>query len=210
MPTDYYLDAFNSAHKAMQSCWAEGIYLPEVFPKFFKLNSQIILRLSRWVTSFINLASGLSKDEFPMQINKVELLIALHADIDKFLQHMPKVYETIFKCIPKEKQNCNNLTETLQKSLKDLQEIMQSQQKTTREALIKLITAESGTENVRQVADLPRLYRKTNRDVPTRCSGYVEQMIKPLKAFGEQNSKDLGEEVVEEVLSSIASKITTE
>jgi len=74
--------------------------------------------------------------------------------------------------------------------------------------LVELLIGECETENVRQVNDLPRLYRKTNREVPTRCSSYVEQMLRPLKAFAQQNESQLGTLVVEQILAEVASHIT--
>jgi len=74
--------------------------------------------------------------------------------------------------------------------------------------LVELLIGECETDNVRQVNDLPRLYRKTNREVPSRCSGYVEQMLRPLKAFAQQNESQLGTLVVEQILSEVASHIT--
>lgn len=74
--------------------------------------------------------------------------------------------------------------------------------------LKQLLIAECGTENVRQVSDLPRLYRKTNRDVPTRCSSYVEQMLRPLKSFVTQHEAQLGALVVEQILIEVCSNIT--
>lgn len=39
----------------------------------------------------------------------------------------------------------------------------------------------------KQVADIPRLYRKTNRDAPTKPCNYVEQIVKPAKSFHAKN-----------------------
>jgi len=46
---------------------------------------------------------------------------------------------------------------------------------------------------VKQVNDVPRKYRKTNREVPSKPSPYVQAMLEPLKNFV---AKDLKEEAV--------------
>ncbi|XP_014670067.1 PREDICTED: conserved oligomeric Golgi complex subunit 2-like isoform X2 [Priapulus caudatus] len=45
--------------------------------------------------------------------------------------------------------------------------------------------------NLKQVNDIPRLYRRTNREVPNRASLYVAMSVRPLKSFLEQHEKHI-------------------
>jgi len=202
--SDYKISAFNAAKEAMTRCWAEGVYLPEVFPKFYKLNVQVVLRLSRWITDAITQSKG---SNFSKPYTRNQLLIALHADIRKLDAHLPELQQLIIKSVPVE-QRTKIFSDVLAKSMSCLADTLGAHLTNIQKTLVELLIGECETENVRQVNDLPRLYRKTNREVPTRCSSYVEQMLRPLKAFAQQNESQLGTLVVEQILAEVASHIT--
>ncbi|XP_017009177.2 conserved oligomeric Golgi complex subunit 2 [Drosophila takahashii] len=201
---DYKLAPFNAAKEAMSRCWAEGVYLPEVFPKFYKLNVQIVLRLSRWITDAIAVSKG---SQFAKSYTRHQLLIALHADIRKLDAYLPELQQLIVQSVPAE-QRTKIFNDVLGKSMAALGDTLGAHLTSIQKTLVELLIGECETDNVRQVNDLPRLYRKTNREVPSRCSGYVEQMHRPLKAFAQQNESQLGTLVVEQILSEVASHIT--
>ncbi|XP_016952701.1 conserved oligomeric Golgi complex subunit 2 [Drosophila biarmipes] len=201
---DYKLTPFNAAKEAMSRCWAEGVYLPEVFPKFYKLNVQIVLRLSRWITDAIAVSKG---SNFAKSYTRHQLLIALHADIRKLDAYLPELQQLIVQSVPAE-QRTKIFNDVLTKSMAALADTLGAHLTSIQKTLVELLIAECETDNVRQVNDLPRLYRKTNREVPSRCSGYVEQMLRPLKTFAQQNESQLGTLVVEQILSEVASHIT--
>lgn len=202
---DYHLKPFNAAKQASIRCWADGIYLPEVFPKFYKLNVQIVLRLSRWISDVISASK--SSNSFTKVFTRNQLLISLHADTRKLEAYLPELQKIILQAAPKTQNNLlfNNV---LGKSIADLGDTLNAHLITIQTTLKDLLITECGTENVRQVNDLPRLYRKTNREVPTRCSGYVEQMLRPLKSFVAQHESQLGALVVEQILTEVCSNIT--
>lgn len=59
---------------------------------------------------------------------------------------------------------------------------------------------------VKQVNDIPRKYRKTNREVPSKASPYVAAMLDPLKNFV---AKDIKEETVErEIVGRVLAQIS--
>ncbi|EDV30329.1 uncharacterized protein Dana_GF23234 [Drosophila ananassae] len=200
----YRLSSFNAANEAMSRCWAEGVYLPEVFPKFYKLNVQIVLRLSRWITDAIAVSKG---DSFAKSYSRHQLLIALHADIRKLDAHLPDLQRSIAHTVPTELRT-KIFSDVLGKSMGALADTLSAHLASIQKTLVELLIGECETENVRQVNDLPRLYRKTNREVPTRCSAYVDQMLRPLKTFSQQHESQLGTLVVEQILSEVASHIT--
>ncbi|XP_017141250.1 conserved oligomeric Golgi complex subunit 2 [Drosophila miranda] len=200
----YQLSTFNAAKEAVTRCWAEGIYLPEVFPKFYKLNVQIVLRLSRWITDAIAVSKS---SGFAKSYTRHQLLIALHADIRKLDAYLPELQQLIIQSVPQQ-QRTKLFNDVLGQSIASLADTLGAHLSSIQKTLVELLIGECETENVRQVNDLPRLYRKTNREVPSRCSGYVEQMLRPLKAFASQHESQLGALVVEQLLSEVASHIT--
>lgn len=204
-PDEYQLSPFNSAKQALTLCWSDGVYLPEVFPKFYKLNVQVVLRLSSWITAVI--AASKSANNFTKSFSRNQLLIALHSDTRKLEAYLPELQKIIVEAAPKT-QNITLFNNVLSKSMADLGDTLSTHLTSIQTTLKQLLIAECGTENVRQVSDLPRLYRKTNRDVPTRCSSYVEQMLRPLKSFVTQHEAQLGALVVEQILIEVCSNIT--
>lgn len=202
---EFLLLPFNSAKQALQRCWSDGVYLPEVFPKFYKLNVQIILRLASWINDVITLSK--TGSNFTKSFTRNQLLIALHADTRKLEDYLPELQKIIAQAAPKT-QNMILFNNVLNKSMSDLADTLNTHLTSIQATLKELLIAECGTENVRQVNDLPRLYRKTNREVPTRCSGYVEQMLRPLKSFVTQHETQLGALVVEQILIEVCSNIT--
>ncbi|XP_030369435.1 conserved oligomeric Golgi complex subunit 2 [Scaptodrosophila lebanonensis] len=201
---DYQLSTFTATRTALAHCWAEGVYLPEVFPKFYKLSVQIVLRLSRWITDAIEASKS---STFKATFTRNQLLIALHSDIRRLDAYLPQLQQIIVQSVAT-KQRVALFMDMLSKSMATLSDTLSAHLASIQQTLVHLLITECGTENVRQVNDLPRLYRKTNREVPTRCSSYVDQMLRPLKSFVAQHEKQLGTLVMEQVLGEVCSNIT--
>ncbi len=49
---------------------------------------------------------------------------------------------------------------------------------------------------LRQVSDIPRLYRRTNREVPSRPCAYVAALLAPVAAFRQEHLSLCGEEAL--------------
>ncbi len=44
------------------------------------------------------------------------------------------------------------------------------------------------TSHLRQVIDIPRLYRRTNKETPTKCFNYVHQLLAAIIEFKTQHA----------------------
>ncbi|XP_055851549.1 conserved oligomeric Golgi complex subunit 2 [Episyrphus balteatus] len=196
---EFHLIPFNSALKAIDRCWSDGVYLYEVFPKFFKLTIQIILRLSHWINDAI---TALKRKDLFLKISKTNMMVFLYADTTKFIEKLPYVLGLL-------SSNITENNDVLSDSMDDVKETLQVHLAEIEKALIDILTVES-IESIQQVNDLPRLYRKTNRDVPTRNSGYVEQMLKPVKVFQDGLGDKLDEYIVQRILEQVFIRITKE
>ncbi|XP_036320586.1 conserved oligomeric Golgi complex subunit 2 isoform X1 [Rhagoletis pomonella] len=211
----FQLATFDSASKAIDRCWMEGVYLKEIFPKFLKLNLQILLRLSRWVQDAIQLITNgdlksNSLREYNLEMHKSDLLIALYADLQKLIENMPQIQQNINENIPSEVKSITTVYNAIGKSFNDLRESLNKSLFMILDALVDILVFESGIENVRQVKDLPRLYRKTNREIPSKPSAYVDQILRPLKSFQKQKCSQMGKMVAFQILKRVCSKITKE
>ena len=59
---------------------------------------------------------------------------------------------------------------------------------------------------MKQVNDVPRKYRKTNREVPSKPSPYVQAMLEPLKNFVAQDLKE--EAVLRQIVTRVLTQVT--
>ena len=46
--------------------------------------------------------------------------------------------------------------------------------------------AEKCLPALKQVADIPRLYRRTNRELPSKALAYVHELLQPIQDFNRQ------------------------
>lgn len=196
----FHLIPFGSAQEAIERCWSDGVYLYEVFPKFFKLTVQIILRLSHWINDAV---MTFKKKDFVLKTtSKINMMVFLYSDTTKFIESLPKVLALMAS-------NISENNEVLNDSIDDLKETLKTHLAAIERALIDTLTVES-IESIQQVNDLPRLYRKTNREVPTRSSGYVELMLKPVKVFQDGLGDKLDGYIVQRILEQVFVRITKE
>lgn len=195
----FHLIPFNSALQAIERCWSDGVYLYEVFPKFFKLTVQIILRLSHWIDEFV---VALKRKDMYLKTSKINMMIFLYADTTKFIESLPHVLSLL-------SSNISENNDVLSDSMDDIKETLQKHLTGIEKALIDTLTLES-IENIQQVNDLPRLYRKTNREIPSRSSSYVEQMLKPVKVFQEGLGNKLDSNIIQRILEQVFVRITKE
>merc|ERR1711879_729678 len=89
----------------------------------------------------------------------------------------------------------NLLPFNLTDSAKELfQESLNESQKNLRnncEKLTSLITSRVSTKAcayLKQVSDIPRLYRRTNREIPTKPCTYLTSLLDPIENFAEKNT----------------------
>lgn len=75
------------------------------------------------------------------------------------------------------------------------------------ERIVSEVTAASGA-SLRQVSDIPRLFRRTNRDVPTKPCSYVNAILAPLLDFFKTYGSIVSSVQLQEWLTLICSSIT--
>lgn len=213
---NYNLKPFTRANQAILRCWSDGVYLSEIFTRFYKLHLQIIARTRHWIDDVLNLlGNSMTNTWCTLKLNRMNLLVSLHSDIIRFKDSMEQYREQlVIRNIP------TNLNETqsseikraISKSFGDFTESLNQRLTTIQRILVDQLIIECGPEHLRQVNDLPRLYRKTNREIPTRCSIYVDQILNPLKDFhrNELISKELSGDIIQSIIRRVLMKIFEE
>ncbi|CAB3368578.1 Hypothetical predicted protein [Cloeon dipterum] len=155
----FELDATQITWDCVLKCFAPGLFLPQLLHKFWKLALQLFSRISSWT------------EEVLVKSDKLEFLCLLHADL-KLLSHMAKdMTKIVSSAFP--------LTPELLSALEaNLREIQSNFERIRSNIVQNIINLSCNKEDIsKSVADIPRLYRRTNRGVPSSAGAYMDKFL---------------------------------
>ena len=131
----FNLAQFKSCLICISKCWQDGIYLPQLFHRFFKLTLQIMGRIAKWT------------DEAAQETNDIKLNIGLYTDTILLIQKIPQILSII---VEKSPVQMNQELPVIEKCFND------SKVQLTANLDKGLIV--NSAMNVRQVNDIPRYF----------------------------------------------------
>lgn len=198
----YKLKSFSTAYDCLKKCWTDGIYLPQIFSRFLKLSLQIYSRLALW-TDVAILADDWPKVTAPNQRSRVNFLVDLYIDIIQTVNESDNICSEIFVKMPVHLKTEHDIIVQCMNESRQLftARLTQIEEQWNKEMLAKT------TAWTKQVADIPRLYRKTNREPPTKPCNYVEQILKPAKLFTEMYSTKIAADTIRRCLIHVFSQL---
>ncbi|KAM4043447.1 conserved oligomeric Golgi complex subunit 2 [Anomaloglossus baeobatrachus] len=201
----YCLRVTNVLWTCLTACWSDQIYLPLLAHRFWKLSLQLLSRycvfikeLSACVTSERNITESeslmpssnrdlppafSSEDQQTISASDTQAsvlstcqLIFIVADIDKLNEQMPELIDVIqvklslsgFKNMEIIKGALEDITNSLAAPLSSINN------------KISVDLGDSCVAYFKSALEVPRLYRRTNKEVPTKASSYVDNALKPL------------------------------
>lgn len=136
-------------------------------------------------------------------VKHIEFLVALYLEASKAIKQSDVLSNEIIAKMP---ENLKNDRQTIEECLT-----------TTRNSIeLRLRTIEKQWNDemlkqtigwTKQVADIPRLYRKTNRDAPSKPCNYVEQILKPARNFVNLNASSIDASRIHECLVFVFSHL---
>ena len=94
-------------------------------------------------------------------------------------------------------------SETLDESRQDLK-----QKQNILSDVITQRISEKSCAYLKQVADIPRLYRRTNRDLPSKPCTYMTTLLEPILTFSEANASRCPPDIMHQWLVSIFAKVS--
>lgn len=188
--SSYSLKPFVKADACINKCWSNGVYLPQLFVRFFKFTLQILSRLSKWSEEAVATKS------LPPNLDRVEFMTSVYLDVKNLIAKISGIFDCIVEKIPSSLNTQLNLVE---KCFDESRQILSERLKFIEKQWSDEIIAQTAGWT-KQVADIPRLYRKTNRDAPTKPCSYVEQILKPNKSFHTKNSDRIAPDVIRECI----------
>lgn len=186
----FSLKPFVKADACIKKCWTNGIYLPQLFVRFFKFTLQILSRLSKWSQEAVETKN------LPANLDRVDFMTLIYLDVTTLLAKISTIFDCIVEKIP---VNMNTQLSLVEKCFDESRKMLMERLKFIEQQWSDVIIAQTAGWT-KQVADIPRLYRKTNRDAPTKPCNYVEQILKPAKTFHTKNSSKIAADTVKQCM----------
>lgn len=122
-------------------------------------------------------------------------------DIQTLLGRLPHLLELVQTKIPIDNKDL------LGQSLRSAEGTLQGTKEKIRECIVNELY-ESFNVQLKQVSDIPRLYRKTNRSVPIKPCTYIDVVSNALKEFNQEASKKLDNGFIMELFESLFNVMT--
>lgn len=180
----------------IDKAWAEGVFLPQLFGKFLKLTLQFLSRLTTWLDHAV---------EVPLDdpaLTKASFLMLLYIDIVSFESKFPSIVSKVMAHCP-----LANHEEPIRKCFNDAQGAL-TQRLAGIEAKIALDLVSNSLPYIKQVNDIPRLYRKTNREIPAKNCAYVDHTLAASRDFYQRHVQDIGREKASQFLQRVFDALT--
>lgn len=139
---------------------------------------------------------AISSKNLPSNLDRVDFMTLIYLDVNNLIAKIPTTVECIKEKIPTNLKTQLNLVEKcFDESHRMLTERLKFIEKQWSN---EIIAQTSGW--TKQVADIPRLYRKTNREAPTKACNYVEQILKPNKSFYTKNAGKIATDILKQCM----------
>lgn len=184
------LKPFVRGDVCIKKSWSNGVYLPQLFARFLKFTLQIVSRLSKWSEEAVETKT------LPSNIDRIDFMTLVYLDVTHLIAKISGIFDCIVEKMPKHLNTQLNLVE---KCFNESRDILNKRLKFIEKQWSDEIIAQTSGWT-KQVADIPRLYRKTNRDAPTKPCNYVEQILKASKSFYAKNSSRISPDVIEQCI----------
>lgn len=186
----FSLKPFVKGDACIKKCWTTGVYLPQLFARFFKFTLQILSRLSKWSEEAI------ATKNLPPNLDRVDFMTMIYLDVNTLIGKISSIFDCIVEKIP---VNMNTQLSFIEKCFDESQNLLTERLKLIEQQWSNEIIAQTSGWT-KQVGDIPRLYRKTNREAPTKPCNYVEQILKPAKSFYTKNSNRISSDTIRQCM----------
>lgn len=183
-----------TAIACIQKCWSDGFYLSQIFVRFWKLTLQILARTAQWIDEFSAIDKWRGTEH-----SLVEILVFLYINVTRLDQELPSILATISGKLDEQQMKNSTL---LEQCFAESKSTLQTRLIAIQTRLVKEIVKQSSL-HVKQVSDIPRMFRKTNRDVPAKAFAYVDQMLDSPSQFANKYQSQVDAAVVRHVLTNI-------
>ncbi|ELW68164.1 conserved oligomeric Golgi complex subunit 2 isoform X2 [Tupaia chinensis] len=230
----YCLLASHRTWSSLRRCWSDELFVPSLAHRLWRLTLQVLARFSVFVGELLlrpvsnesareskkpqvtgnrdpSLTQGNAEDPGrglseakPVASISSTRLVHVFADLDRMQEQLPELLETIrAKLEMIDFRNFSSISAALEDSQRSLSACMPAVSSKIIQEL-----SESCFSYLKGALEVPRLYRRTNKEVPTSASSYVDSALKPLHQLQREHKDKLKQEVLQQWLQGALSEST--
>nr|XP_046213226.1 conserved oligomeric Golgi complex subunit 2 isoform X2 [Oncorhynchus gorbuscha] len=208
----YHLLVSQVLWNSLVRCWVEKVYLPPLSHRFWKLTLQLISRYSKFLTEMLtkspstevskdpvrplpssasSTSSRTSQDDGGSESGSpatlsTKQLVFIASDVDKLQDQIPELSKMIMQTL--EVIGYKNVV-IVGEALEDSKASLTGCIPTLNSKMTQHLT-ERCFRFLKSASEVPRLYRRTNKEVPFRASAYMDNALRPLHQLL-SDSKDM-------------------
>ncbi|XP_054432704.1 conserved oligomeric Golgi complex subunit 2 isoform X2 [Pteronotus mesoamericanus] len=232
--SSYCLLASHRTWSSLQRCWSEQLFLPLLAHRLWRLTLQVLARYSVFVNELLlrpisnesakdikkPLVTG-SKDPSAAQGNTEDQgggppetkpvasisstqLVYVVADLDRLQEQLPELLETIKPKL--EMLGFKNFS-SLSAALEDAQRPLAACVPALGARVVQDLS-EACVSHLKGALEVPRLYRRTNKEVPTTASSYVDSALRPFHQLQSGHKDKLKHAIIQQWLQGALSEST--
>uniref|UniRef100_A0A3P9I1F5 Conserved oligomeric Golgi complex subunit 2 n=1 Tax=Oryzias latipes TaxID=8090 RepID=A0A3P9I1F5_ORYLA len=198
----YHLQVSEVLWSCLLKCWADKVYLPPLTHRFWKLTLQLFSRYARFLdevltksppvegpkeqvrplpSSASSTSSRTSMDDGGSEsgspaARSTKQLVYIAADVQKLQEQIPQLSEMVRQRL--EAIGFKNFS-VVEDALVDSKSCLSSSIPSLNTRMTQHLT-ERCCRFLKSASEVPRLYRRTNKDMPVRASAYMDNALRPL------------------------------
>ncbi|XP_047557324.1 conserved oligomeric Golgi complex subunit 2 isoform X13 [Lutra lutra] len=230
----FCLLASHRTWSGLQRCWSAKMFLPGLTHRLWRLTLQLLARYSGFVRELLlrpisnesakdikkplvtgskdpsvtqgngeDQGSGPSETKPTVSISSTQLVYVV-ADLDKLQEQLPELLETIK---PKLEMIGFKNFSSISAALEDSQTSLSACVPALSNRIIQDLS-ESCFSYLKSALEVPRLYRRTNKEVPTAASSYVDSALKPFHQLQSGHKDKLKQAIIRQWLEGALSEST--
>ncbi|KAL2770705.1 conserved oligomeric Golgi complex subunit 2 isoform 2 [Daubentonia madagascariensis] len=229
----YCLLASHRTWSSLRRCWSDEMFLPLLVHRLWRLTLQILARYSVFVHELSlrpissesakeikkplvtgskepSLTQGNTEDQVgspsetkpAVSISSAQLVYVV-ADLDKLQEQLPELLETIKPKL--EMIGFKNFSSI--SALEDSQSSLSACMPSLSSKIIQDLS-DSCFSYLKGALEVPRLYRRTNKEVPTTASSYVDSALRPFHQLQSRHKDKLKQATMQQWLEGALSEST--
>nr|XP_003940815.2 conserved oligomeric Golgi complex subunit 2 [Saimiri boliviensis boliviensis] len=230
----YCLLASHRTWSSLRRCWSDEMFLPLLVHRLWRLTLQILARYSVFVSELSlkpisneslkeikkplvtgskessitpgnteDQGSVLSETKPMVSISRTQLVYVV-ADLDRLQEQLPELLEIIK---PKLEMIGFKNFSSISAALEDSQSSLSACVPSLSSKIIQDLS-DSCFSFLKSALEVPRLYRRTNKEVPTTASSYVDSALKPLFQLQSGHKDKLKPAIIQQWLKGALSEST--
>ncbi|XP_058399070.1 conserved oligomeric Golgi complex subunit 2 isoform X3 [Diceros bicornis minor] len=233
--SSYCLLASHRTWSSLQRCWSDELFLPLLAHRLWRLTLQILARYSVFVNELLlrpisnesvkdikkplvtgnkdpSIAQGNNEDQGSgppetkpvVSISSTQLVYVV-ADLDKLQEQLPELLETIKPKL--EMIGFKNFSSISAAALEDSQLSLSACLPSLSNRVVQDLS-ESCFSYLKSALEIPRLYRRTNKEVPSTASSYVDSALRPFYQLQSGHKDKLKQPRIQQWLEGALSEST--